>query len=195
MNVSLPDPLFSSDGVGAVPFQLHPWPDPEASSTTTPRFHGHLVRHGKAFTIHYELQGPIDPVVTAPPSCQPERRDDLWRTTCLEFFLAVPGAAPYWEFNLSPSGDWNVYGFGSYRTAMAPEAAYGSLPFQLRRRPGSLRLDLRCPLPPAIGAEQPIVVGVCAVLESGGAFPTYWALAHPGAEPDFHRREGFLIQL
>ena len=182
----------------AVYFQLEPWPDqlPEFSSILPQLvLDGHLDRHGLEMTIQYQMLGSIERLVIGGPSANPERRDELWRTTCLEFFLAAPGKEAYWEFNLSPEGHWNVYRFDGYRQGMAPEAGYDTLPFQVRRDPHSLQLSLHCPLPPGIGPDQPIEVGICAVLELEGSLPTFWALTHPGTKPDFHRRDSFAIRL
>ena len=52
---------------------------------------------------------------------------------------------------------------------------------------------------PAVGlivaADRRIEVGVAAVIELAGGGLTYWALSHPGPQPDFHRRESFLVEV
>ncbi|MFT7689040.1 MAG: hypothetical protein ACI9FB_004406 [Candidatus Azotimanducaceae bacterium] len=45
----------------------------------------------------------------------PARQDDLWLSTCFEFFLSYKGRAQYFEFNFSPSGHWQAYQFSRYR--------------------------------------------------------------------------------
>jgi hypothetical protein len=42
---------------------------------------------------------------------------------------------------------------------------------------------------------QPLRVGVAAVIEEADGQLTYWALAHPSAQPDFHHRLGFVLQV
>ncbi len=49
----------------------------------------------------------------------------------------------YWEFNLSPAGDWNVYRFTDYRQGMEEETAISSLPFNLEMRSRIWQLDLK----------------------------------------------------
>ena len=56
-----------------------------------------------------------------------------------------------------------------------------------------LHLDL--PLPQGLSAAVPLQVGITSVIEERSGRLSYWALAHPGAEPDFHRREAFLLRL
>jgi hypothetical protein len=110
-------------------------------------------------------------------------------------FLAPVGGEAYWEVNLAPSGDWNLYRLDGYRLGLRPEPAYPDLPFQLQRQEGRLILDLELDLGPIAAPETALAVAVCAVLEEREGAISYWALAHPGADPDFHRRDGFLIQL
>lgn len=166
---------------------------------------GQIARQQDRLSIRYRLHGPITTVVFPLRSDSPSRRDGLWKSTCFEFFLAVKGMDPYWEYNLSPSGHWNVYRLNGYREALKPEASYECLPFQVQRWPADLQLDLECALPIGIAATAELEVGICAVLahHRDGFIPpgqlqdglSYWALTHPGPEPDFHRRDGFRLIL
>ncbi len=44
-----------------------------------------------------------------------EFRDELWKKTCFEAFLTLPDSEDYLEFNGSPSGDYALYKFLTYR--------------------------------------------------------------------------------
>jgi hypothetical protein len=143
----------------------------------------------------------------------PQRRDGLWQHTCFEAFVGVLGSEPYWEFNLAPSGDWNVYRFDGYRDGQAPEVVDGPLPLTVmgpRAAPAAadcrltapralLELDLCCSLPPLLQerwqAGSTLELGLTAVLEGRDGDLSYWALQHPGSEPDFHDRRGWLLRL
>src|SRR5262245_47150312 len=72
-------------------------------------------------TLRWMLTAPSGAVVMAARSAARARCDRLWESTCFEAFLARAGSPEYWEVNLSPSGDWNVYRFDSERTGMRPE--------------------------------------------------------------------------
>jgi len=173
------------------PFQLQPF-----SATPTPlALKGTLARHGPRLHIRYVLDDPSGQLRIPAPAPQPNRCDGLWQTTCLELFLAPVGGEAYWEVNLATSGDWNLYRLDGYRLGLRPEPAYPDLPFQLHRQEGRLILDLVLDLGPIAAPETSLEVAVCAVLDAREGPISYWALAHPGAEPDFHRRDGFLIQL
>lgn len=158
-------------------------------------FTGSIRREGRCLTIGYGLRGPLEELVIPPPAAAPVRRDGLWRSTCFEAFLAVPGAEFYRELNLSPAGHWNAYRLDGYRRGLRDDPDLAAPELQLERRAGELRLELRADLPAELGADQALEVGICAVLEHGNGAISYWALGHPGPEPDFHRRDGFLLRL
>jgi hypothetical protein len=44
-------------------------------------------------------------------------------------------------------------------------------------------------------AGLPLEISLTAVIEQVGKGVSYWALAHTGAEPDFHRRDSFRLGL
>ena len=44
-------------------------------------------------------------------------------------------------------------------------------------------------------AGRPLELAVTAVVELRDGEILYWALTHPGAEADFHRRDGFLLRI
>ena len=119
----------------------------------------------------------------------------LWEETCFEFFLAPMESSQYWEFNLSPSGNWNVFRFISYREGMFEEEAFSSLPFSCEKRPGKLKFDIQVKLDRIIPQKTSFKAGISAVLRSAEEVISYWALAHPGPEADFHNPEGFLLRL
>ena len=100
-------------------FSLKPVPGdgPLPSLTIT----GNIIRRSQYLAIRYELRGDLTELMIPAAAERPARRHGLWKATCFEFFLGVKGEARYWEFNLSPGGDWNVYGFAGYRQGMAEE--------------------------------------------------------------------------
>ena len=78
------------------------------------------VEHSAAFSatattnIWFGIGAPASRFVIPEP-VEPKRADDLWKTTCFEAFLRVPGAAAYREWNFAPSGEWAAYDFTAYR--------------------------------------------------------------------------------
>ncbi|WP_216900225.1 DOMON-like domain-containing protein [Synechococcus sp. CCY 9618] len=174
-------------------FGLHPF-DPGVVPPAL-RLSGRVERQDGRLSLIYHLEGPLQTLRLPPWAQAPGRRDELWTTTCFECFLATGEQGPYWEVNLSPAGHWNLYRLEDYRSGLRPESACGTPSLQLDS--GECRLTLRAaiPLPPALAAATRLHLGVTAVIASAAGELSYWALAHPGPEPDFHRRDGFLLRL
>ena len=133
-------------------------------------------------------------LVLPPAADRPERRDDLWRATCAELFLATEGADGYLEWNLSPSGHWNLYRFDAYRAGGRPEPAVAAAP-RVTRAAGACVVEATLPLAPLGLAAAPLLLGPAAVVAAAGGALSYWALAHPAPRPDFHDRRGFVLRL
>ena len=146
--------------------------------------------------VTFHLDADMSHVVLPRPR-PPGRADELWRHTCLELFVALPESEAYCELNFSPSGEWAMYGFVGYRRGMTT-IDVGRSP-RIAVRPGSRGLVLEAityldELPmPRPGA--PLRAAVAAVVEETDGRLSFWALAHPSAQPDFHHRLGFALQV
>jgi hypothetical protein len=156
---------------------------------------GTIGRRADTLSIIYALLGNLSELAIPSPGDLPERRDRLWEETCLEFFLGGKDSEPYWEFNLSPAGHWNVYRFISYRMDMREEPAFTSLPFRIQTEPEALRLSLDLEVGKIIPKDKTVEIAVGAVIETVMGKRSHWALIHPGPRPDFHRRDGFLLSI
>lgn len=174
-------------------FTLRPFPCdrplPDISIT------GHIARSHQILSLSYELQGSLAEVVVPVAAGPASRRDELWATTCFEFFLALPALQRYWEFNLSPAGHWNVYRFDGYRQGMQAESAFTALPFSVQVQPTRVCLNVEVNLEKILPAAPPLEVAIAAVIQSTQGEVSYWALSHPGSQADFHQRQGFIIQI
>jgi hypothetical protein len=98
-------------------------------------------------------------------------------------------------FNLSPSGDWNIYHFQDYRQGMVPEAAIATLPFRVHRHPTVMQLELSCNLAQLVTGETGLQLSITAVLQTQKGAISYWALTHTAPHPDFHHRSSFILTL
>jgi hypothetical protein len=156
---------------------------------------GRIVRHSNNLSIEYKLLGPLAGLMLPPLTDKPARKNGLWEETCFEFFLGEKGSEHYREFNLSPSGHWNVYRFTSYREGMTEDPVFTSLPFDTVVRQGSLTLSLGLDPDKIIPAGKALEVGVSAVVKTKNGEFSHWALVHTGPQPDFHRRDAFILDL
>ncbi len=156
---------------------------------------GNIDRADNILSIEYQLLGDLDSVAIASPAVAPSRKFALWEATCFEFFIGVLGDRNYWEFNLSPSGDWNVFHLDDYRQGLRDETAFTTLPFDVDRSANSLTLKLEFALSQIISIDRQIEVSITTVIRSNQDEISYWALTHIGEEADFHLRDSFVIKL
>lgn len=174
-------------------FSLIPFADPHLPDISIT---GSISRKGNDLNVHYRLTGDIERLSFPEPSTQPARHDELWKSTCLEFFIAVLNQPEYWEFNMSPSGDWNVYHMDAYRRiGFREETLIQRLPFLVRKETGCVSVEATVDLSPIIQAEKTIQVGIASIIQTKDGHETYWALIHPNPQADFHIRESFIIEL
>lgn len=135
---------------------------------------------GERLILRYQVTG-IDRLLV-PPFAGKGRGEDLWQTTCFELFLKDAGGA-YREFNFSPSERWAAYRFEAYREGRSDAEA--EPPPEIASSAGEHLFVLTATLDLALlgGADR---AGLSAVIEEQGGIKSYWALAHPPAQPDFH---------
>ncbi len=153
--------------------------------------------------VHYALQGDLSQVLLPPAVDIPGRKFALWEATCLEFFLATTSGASeaivsqtdYWEFNLAPNGNWQVFHLNDYREGLKDEAAINYLPFAVKQDAQGLQLDLLIDLTCLFPPDTKLEMAITAVIQSAANEYSYWSLQHSGEEADFHRRDDFAIKL
>ncbi len=174
-------------------FTLIPFPDPQIPNI---KITGGIVREGNEVTIRYSLSGRVEEILFPALNPQPGRINNLWMTTCFEFFLAFPDQPQYWEFNLSPSGDWNIYRMDAYRQiSFQEEESIHSLPMVTKKDDEFFQLRTTVDLTSILGAKRQTLIGVSSVIQTLGGHETYWALVHPSPQADFHQRESFILAL
>ena len=149
----------------------------------------------KNLSVEYKLTENLEQLILPEHTSTPNRQHNLWQHTCFEFFLGIKNSTKYWEFNLSPIGNWNVFRFFDYRQNLDQEMAFTSLPFQLKQQSDLFQLNLELNLAKIITPEQSLDVGITTVIENKEQKLSYWALNHPAKEADFHDRDSFIMNL
>jgi len=174
-------------------FSLIPFPD---SNIPNIKITGKISRQDNLLAVHYSLAGEIENILLPKRSPHPSQKDELWTATCFEFFLAIADHPQYWEFNISSSGDWNVYSMDAYRrVGFREETAIQRLQFEVQNQTDCLLVDVIVDLNPIIQKEDIIRAGISSVIQTKDRNETYWALAHPNLQADFHLRESFTLHL
>ena len=128
----------------------------------------------------FRLDGHI-PAIALPKLATPERRDNLWQTTCFEIFWQPLGGTAYREFNLSPSGQWAAYDFDSFREGMR-DAPVDAVAISCSSDETGLVLHASL----AADLPDPAQVALNAIVEHADGTKQFWALAFPPGKPEFH---------
>jgi hypothetical protein len=117
--------------------------------------------------------------IAVPAISQPERLDDLWRTTCFEIFWSHDGTS-YREFNLSPSTRWACYDFDSFRAGMRNAPA--EVAIIVSQSEAELRLEavVQSDLP------LPATVALNAIIKDADGVNRFWALDFATGAAEFH---------
>jgi len=144
--------------------------------------------------LSYKLEGDLSKL-RLPVDTGPRRGAKLWEHTCFEAFLRNRDQSAYYEFNFSPSREWEAMQFKAYRDGgpMTQEPVTQVLTMRedrLLRVEAMILLD-RLPAPPA----RPLQIGLSAVVEERTGAQSYWALKHPDGRPDFHHADSFALEL
>ena len=140
--------------------------------------------------IEFTVEG--SETLRLPERAKPTRRDGLWQSTCFEMFL-MRDDGRYFEFNLSPSSEWAIYAFDSYRNGMSPLEV--DIPPQIEITESVSAFSLEADVDLGQIPLENLALALCAVIEETGGHKSYWALAHPPGKPDFHHAACFTATL
>ena len=146
--------------------------------------------------LRYELRGDLSRIRIGSETV-PGRADGLWKHTCFEAFIQPGGSPSYYELNFSPTREWAVYGFDTYREGMTCIDLTSPPEITVQREHHQLQLLATVPLPdPAtLGAAPPTKLALSAVVEEDNGTLCYWAVQHAAGKPDFHHSSGFALEL
>lgn len=145
--------------------------------------------------LYYRITGDIDQL-RLPAQARSGPRDELWRHTCLEAFLGIPGTSVYYELNFSPSSEWAIYRFDDYRQGMTPVRPPAPPRVIFRRSDDRIEADIDVHLDGLAELKgRDLRLAAAAVLEDERGQISYWSLAHAPGKPDFHRTDGFVLGL
>lgn len=169
---------------------LVPHPDTPARSIRSVTVEMRMTGPRKVLLAFYAAPGAALAVSSA---VLPGRADELWRHTCFELFVRPVDGPAYFEFNLSPSGQWAAYAFDDYRAGMRDLDLPVDPHIELERQGETFVLEADVDL--AAIAQGKLLAGLSAVIEEVDGTKSYWALNHPPGAPDFHHPDCFALEL
>ena len=147
----------------------------------------------RSLVLVYVVTGKISDLAM-PPVAAAVRADELWRHTCFEAFVRpMPGDA-YYEFNFAPSTQWAAYRFDGYRGGMRVATEIDVPRIDVQAAPERYTLQAALDLS-RLPRDATWRLGLAAVIEETGGRKSYWALAHPPGQPDFHHSDCFACEI
>lgn len=155
-----------------------------------------LIKSGQLLRFEFQLRGSMavmEKLIWPAQSVEPQRKNGLWQTTVFELFVGGRGQPSYFEFNFSPSSDWNAYSFTGERQGMTPVKKIEKNPVTRIHRSVN-GCDVEGVIDLSLLGLSDIEVSATSVLDFG-IHKEYWAVAHFGEKPDFHLRQSFIVQL
>jgi len=146
-------------------------------------------------SVSYVVTGRIADILL-PKALPPARADELWQHTCFEAFVRAPSGDAYYEFNVSPSTRWAAYRFDGYRRGMRAAAEIDAVPVEVEAGRDRYRLKASFELfrLPDLGGETAWRLGLSVLIDDANGRRSYFALAHPPGQPDFHHADGFTLE-
>jgi hypothetical protein len=148
-------------------------------------------REDSRLHCEWHVAGDLDQVLWPEPDSQPRRISGLWEHTCFEVFVGPVGESGYTEINLSPAGHWNAFAFDDVRTGMRETDLVSLSECAIDR--STTRVTLQAAFRVGTWPDRQLRLGISSVIEDANQALHYFALAHPGRKPDFHRRDGHII--
>jgi hypothetical protein len=143
--------------------------------------------------LRFHVEGQLEKLELDEPR-PPERKDELWKTTCFEAFVRKSGEDSYVEYNFAPSSQWAAYAFSDYRSGGTDLDVTRSPEILLDASEGHFAMETEIMLPADL-QNEPIELNLTAIIEETDGTKSYWALAHPPGAPDFHHKDCFALKL
>ena len=149
--------------------------------------------------LDYVLKADLREIVLPKAIDGAGRADNLWEHTCFEAFIALENSSEYLEVNLSPSGQWNIYEFKSYRGSRVEADQVSCKPMVLKAKTNlNVQAEIDLSGVSWIKASKKNIelqLGLTGVIELKSKVKSYCALTHKSDKADFHRKESFILRL
>lgn len=161
--------------------------------------------NGDRLELSYDLKGDLSKIALIDqPLIEHQRRHEIWKSTCFEWFLKSKDQKNYWEFNANPCGDWNFYSLDDYRKNLSEELALAESDIHWQAAMSHspmpayhfhLTVSLHSLFSKYPQLRQTGRLAITSVIKLKSGEVCYFSLKHPTEKPDFHSNEGFLLSL
>lgn len=120
-----------------------------------------------------------------------QRKDELWKTTCFELFIANKTDNSYFEINVSSDYNYNIYSFNDYRNGMKEESSLSIKNIEKTIDKNKFTLNVSLKSENLININN-LLVNISSVIKYNTGKTEYWALNHFADKADFHDLDYFI---
>jgi hypothetical protein len=131
--------------------------------------------------LTFKLSGDLENY-KLPKTKKAERKDELWRESCFELFLATEEEEVYYEFNFSPTLAWNVYRLEHYRAEPKAIDEVELVKFEVKRTQETLFIEIILD----VQTLKFNSYNLATILLNKQDKREFWSLKAKGNTPDFH---------
>ena len=125
-----------------------------------------------------------------PKQTKQQRVDNLWLDTCFELFIANVNDDRYWEINISPSTEWNIYQFRSYKDDMRESNSLITPIIKRYRYDNKYYLSFESKVQRDIWSRE-LQINLCVILLDIKGVRQFYSIERRKGSPDFHDRDYF----
>ncbi len=146
--------------------------------------------HDNQLTLEYQIQGNMSQY-HFPKQTKQERANELWLDTTFELFIAPTNSDEYWEINISPSTQWNVYHFTSYKEGMKESNIISQPTIKTDEYHNEYRLTFNSTVPNE-HFDHVLQINLCVILLDQKGVRHFYSIKRREGSPDFHDRDSFM---
>ena len=148
------------------------------------------IRHNQLM-LDYQILGDLSHY-HFPQKTKQERADELWKETTFELFIAPLNSDEYWEINISPSTQWNMYHFTSYKEGMKASNIISLPSIKTYEYQNEYRLSFKSIIPKEY-FDRVFSINLCVILLDQKGERHFYSIERRKRLPDFHDRDTFFL--
>ena len=145
--------------------------------------------HENNLTLEYQVLGDLSHY-HFPKQTKQERANNLWLDTTFELFIAPVGSDEYWELNIAPSTQWNLYHFTSYKEGMKESNIISTPSIKTYVQHDKYRLTFNATVAHE-HFDQALQINLCTILLDQNGVRHFYSIERREGDVDFHDRGGF----
>jgi len=136
--------------------------------------------------LTFKLSGDLENY-KLPKTKKEERKNELWKESCFELFLATEEEEAYYEFNFSSTLAWNAYRLEHYRAEPKTIDEVELVKFEMKQTKETFFIEIILD----VQTLKFDTYNLATILLNKQDKREFWSLKAKGDTPDFHSRLEF----